>query len=146
MITFPVAEMGRVRHELGKHCTTVDRLNAATGRIIANAALIMALITAGIVVMRYGFGQGSIGAQESVLYLHATLFAGAAPALLADKHVRVDVFYRSMSERKNLGQHDRPYCLHPTVCALIFWLIRLCGRELAHPRAPRSRWHHQSSY
>jgi TRAP-type mannitol/chloroaromatic compound transport system permease small subunit len=50
--------------------------------------------------MRYGFGQGSIGAQESVLYLHATLFMlGAAPTLLADKHVRVDVFYRTMSDR-----------------------------------------------
>ena len=101
----------------------IDRLNTATGRVVANAGLLMALITTGIVVMRYGFGQGSIGAQESVLYLHATLFMlGAAPSLLADKHVRVDVFYRAMSERRQTWVNTIGHTAFTLpFCALIFF-------------------------
>lgn len=47
-----------------------------------------------IVLLRYGFDWGSIALQESVIYLHALLFIGAAAGALAqDAHVRVDVFY-----------------------------------------------------
>jgi TRAP-type mannitol/chloroaromatic compound transport system permease small subunit len=42
----------------------------------------------------------SISAQESVLYMHATLFMLAAGyTLLVDKHVRVDVFYAKVKPR-----------------------------------------------
>ncbi|MDA0650647.1 MAG: TRAP transporter small permease subunit, partial [Proteobacteria bacterium] len=48
----------------------------------------MALLVLGIVVLRYGFNTGAIAAQESVQYLHATLFMlGAAVTLGADQHV-----------------------------------------------------------
>lgn len=54
-----------------------------------------------IVVLRYGFGWGSIAMQESVVYLHALLFIGAAAgALTQDAHVRVDVFYGRWSETR----------------------------------------------
>ena len=83
---------------------TINHTNRAIGSGVAYASIAMALVTTGVVILRYGFGQGAIAAQESVLYLHGTLFMlGAAPTLLADKHVRVDVFYRNFSPASKLG-------------------------------------------
>lgn len=73
----------------------IDTFTEWTGKIIAWLSAAMALLTTLVVVMRYGFNTGSIAGQEAVTYLHATLFTlGAACALKADAHVRVDVFYR----------------------------------------------------
>ena len=80
---------------------TVDGVSHSIGNAVAYAAIAMALVTTTVVILRYGFGQGAIAAQESVLYLHGALFMlGAAPTLLADKHVRVDVFYRNFTDRQ----------------------------------------------
>ena len=62
---------------------------------------VMALLVLVIVVLRYGFNTGAIAAQETVQYLHAAIFMlGAAVALQADQHVRVDIFYRRFSARQ----------------------------------------------
>jgi len=83
----------------------------------------MALVTTAVVVLRYGFEQGAIAAQESVLYLHGTLFMlGAAPTLLADKHVRVDVFYRNFSSRQQTWVNTLGHTLFTTpICLLIIF-------------------------
>ena len=53
-----------------------------------------------MVVLRYGFNIGWIAMQESVLYLHTTVFMLAMGYTLKhDGHVRVDVFYREFSKR-----------------------------------------------
>ena len=60
----------------------------------------MVVTTFVIVVMRYIFDAGLIWLQESVVWMHATVFmVGAAHTLLHDGHVRVDIFYRDMSMR-----------------------------------------------
>ena len=80
---------------------TIDSVSRSIGNAVAYAAIAMALVTTTVVILRYGFGQGAIAAQESVLYLHGALFMlGAAPTLLTDKHVRVDVFYRNFTDRQ----------------------------------------------
>ena len=80
---------------------TIDGISRSVGNAVAYAAVAMAAVTTTVVVLRYGFGQGAIAAQESVLYLHGALFMlGAAPTLLADRHVRVDVFYRNFTDRQ----------------------------------------------
>ena len=54
-----------------------------------------------IVVMRYVFDAGFIWLQESVIWMHATVFmVGAGYTLLHEDHVRVDIFYRAMSVRR----------------------------------------------
>jgi TRAP-type mannitol/chloroaromatic compound transport system permease small subunit len=79
---------------------TIDVFTERTGKLLAWLALGMALLTALIVVLRYGFNIGSILAQESVTYMHGALFLlGAAYALKSGAHVRVDIFYRNYSER-----------------------------------------------
>jgi len=61
----------------------------------------MVIVTFVVVVMRYVFDAGFIWVQESVVWMHAVVFMlGAAYTLQAEEHVRVDVVYRTMSERR----------------------------------------------
>ena len=79
----------------------IDRLSNATGKFVAWLTLLMVIVTCIIVVMRYVFDAGLIWMQESVIWMHGTVFMiGAAYTLLHEDHVRVDVFYRAMSARR----------------------------------------------
>ncbi len=102
---------------------TINHANRAIGSGVAYASIAMALVTTGVVILRYGFEQGAIAAQESVLYLHGTLFMlGAAPTLLADKHVRVDVFYRNFNPRQQTWVNTLGHTLFTTpICLLILF-------------------------
>lgn len=78
----------------------IDAFTDRCGRLLAWLALAMALLTALIVVLRYGFNIGFVAGQEAVTYMHGALFLlGAAYALKTGAHVRVDIFYREFSER-----------------------------------------------
>ena len=78
----------------------IDAFTERSGQLLAWLALGMALMTTLVVVLRYGFNIGSIAAQESVTYMHGSLFLlGAAYALKSGAHVRVDIFYRGFSGR-----------------------------------------------
>jgi TRAP-type mannitol/chloroaromatic compound transport system permease small subunit len=96
-----------------------DRISNITGRVIAWLTLAMVLLTAVIVVMRYVFDAGLIWMQESVIWMHAAVFmVGAAYTLLHEEHVRVDIFYRKMSARRQ--------AIVDLVGVTIF-LLPLCG-------------------
>ena len=72
----------------------IERANAILGKSVALLALLMAVLTLIIVILRYVFDMGSIALQESVLYMHATLIMlGLSYALQTDSHVRVDIIY-----------------------------------------------------
>ncbi len=78
----------------------LDGLSEWTGRSIAWLTLLMVVVTFIVVVMRYIFNTGNIQLQESVFYMHSFVFLlGAGYTLKHDGHVRVDIFYRPMSER-----------------------------------------------
>jgi len=78
----------------------IDRTNAAVGRAVSWCSLFIVLVEFAIVVLRYAFGAGSIGLQESVLYAEAGLVLLAASwTLQIGGHVRVDVFYASAEPR-----------------------------------------------
>lgn len=73
-------------------------INQWIGRSVAYLALIMAVLTFVIVVLRYGFSIGSIALQESILYMHVTFFMlGLGYTMQEDGHVRVDIFYSKAS-------------------------------------------------
>lgn len=79
---------------------SIDAFTDKVGRTIAWLTLVMVLVMALIVLLRYVFQIGSIALQESVMYLNALIFAfGAAYTLKEQGHVRVDVFYNRLSER-----------------------------------------------
>ena len=77
------------------------KLIALCGKSVAWLTLLMVLLTFTIVVLRYGFNLGWIWLQESLTYLHVAVFTiAAAWTLQLDGHVRVDIFYAEMSEKK----------------------------------------------
>jgi TRAP-type mannitol/chloroaromatic compound transport system permease small subunit len=79
----------------------LDRISSITGKAAAWLTLFMVIVTFVVVIMRYVFDAGLIWVQESVVWMHAVVFMlGAAYTLRAEEHVRVDIFYRSMSERR----------------------------------------------
>ena len=78
----------------------LDEIAERTGRLVSWLTLGMVLATVTVVVMRYAAGIGLIWLQESINWMHSLVFMlGAACTLKADEHVRVDVFYRGLSER-----------------------------------------------
>lgn len=80
---------------------TIDRISGALGRAVAWCALALVLVQFLAVVERYVFGVGWIWVEESIVYLHATLFmAGAGYTLLHEGHVRVDIFYAGATVRQ----------------------------------------------
>jgi TRAP-type mannitol/chloroaromatic compound transport system permease small subunit len=102
----------------------IDRMNVAVAGVVKWLALIMVLVQFCIVIGRYVFGFNSIAAQESVLYMHATLFMlGAGYTLLVDKHVRVDVFYAKGSDaaRRRIDIVGHVFLLIPSMLALLYW-------------------------
>ena len=71
------------------------------GRAAAWLTVLMVLVTVAVVLMRYGFDAGQIWLQETVVWMHAVVFMlGAAHTLRAEQHVRVDIFYRRMPQRR----------------------------------------------
>ena len=78
----------------------IERFSLWSGRIISWLTLAMVLLTFMIVILRYLFDLGWIWLQESVTWMHAVVFMlGAAYTLEKDEHVRVDIFYRTMTPR-----------------------------------------------
>jgi TRAP-type mannitol/chloroaromatic compound transport system permease small subunit len=99
--------------------TWIDRLSDFVGRSIAWLTLAMVLVTLLVVVLRYAFDIGRVWLQESITWMHAiTFMLGAAYALKTEDHVRVDVFYRKMTERGRAWVD---------ALGVLFFLLPLCG-------------------
>lgn len=94
------------------------------GRTVAWLCLLMVLLTCLIVLLRYGFGIGSIALQESLTYLHGTVFMlGAVVAVKRGGHVRVDIFYRRFAARTQalVDLFGTLLFLLPFSVFLLFW-------------------------
>lgn len=79
----------------------IDALNHAIGSVLAWLALALVLVQFTLVVMRYVFGMTHVFVEESIIYLHATLFMIAVGyTLLHNGHVRVDIFYGSATPKR----------------------------------------------
>lgn len=86
---------------LKQTANVINAINDALGRAVSFATIVMALLMFTIVVLRYSFNIGWIALQESVMYLHAAVFLlGSAFTFQHNGHVRVDVFYRKYSKKR----------------------------------------------
>lgn len=102
----------------------VDVLNERIGRTISWVALAMVLIQFLVVGMRYIFGIGSVFLQESVVYMHGTLFmVGAAYTLLHNGHVRVDILYREASPRRKAWVDLFGVLLFLLPVSILVWIV-----------------------
>jgi TRAP-type mannitol/chloroaromatic compound transport system permease small subunit len=85
----------------GRPDNLLDRISTHIGRAAAWLTVFMVFVTVAVVLMRYVFDAGQIWLQETVVWMHAVVFMlGAAHTLRAEQHVRVDIFYRTMSRRR----------------------------------------------
>ena len=97
----------------------LDALSERIGRLVSWLTLGMVLATVTVVVLRYAAGIGFIWLQESINWMHSLVFMlGAAYTLKADEHVRVDVFYRGMSDRRKAAIN---------LAGTILFLLPLCA-------------------
>ena len=114
--------MNSLQVRLSNLAIMIEKTSDWSGRLVSWLTLLMVLLVFVVVVLRYLFEIGSIPLQESITYLHAMVFLlGAAYTLKQDEHVRVDVFYSSMTHRNrawvDLG--GTIFLLFP-VCLYIF--------------------------
>lgn len=85
---------------LKRLANAIDATNDWIGRAIAWLTLGMVLVEFTVVLSRYVFGLGSTLMQESIVYMHATVFLVCAGyALVHNGHVRCDIFYATMTPR-----------------------------------------------
>ena len=86
---------------LKKYIKIVDSLNERIGNGIAWLTLVLVLIVCFDVITRYVFKSSSVGVQELEWHIFAIIFLmGAAYTLKHEKHVRVDIIFSRLSERK----------------------------------------------
>jgi len=102
----------------------LDGFSDWTGRLLSWLSLLMVIVTFLVVVLRYIMDLGWIAMQESVTYMHATLFMlGAAYTLRCNGHVRVDIIYQKLSRRSRawVDLIGTLLLLMP-VCVFIAWI------------------------
>ena len=114
---------------------------AGCGKGAAWLTVVMVLLTFVIVILRYGFNLGWIWLQESLTYLHVTVFMVVTAWTLQDNgHVRVDIFYTRMTKRNRawvdlLGTilFLAPFCIFILVTAWPYvansWVLLEGSRE-----------------
>lgn len=79
----------------------IDLCVMTLGRLTVAAIPFVVLLGASVVVLRYAFDLGYPWLSESFVWLNGVIFTIGAPYLLQlDKHVRVDVIYGRLSEKR----------------------------------------------
>ncbi len=79
---------------IGALTKSIDIVTVWTGKLLSWLTLTMTLTVVSVVILRFLFSIGSIGAQESVTYMHATVFLLCmAYTARENGHVRVDILY-----------------------------------------------------
>jgi len=119
-----VSPEGRTARLLAAAADRFEQVSEWLGQAVSWLSLLMVVLTFVVAVLRYVFDLGWIWLQESVVFMHATLFLiGTAYTLKHEGHVRVDIFYRKFTPRTrawvDLG--GALFLLLP-VCLFIFWI------------------------
>ncbi|MCB5204320.1 TRAP transporter small permease subunit [Neorhizobium sp. T786] len=81
----------------------IDRISLIIGKLAGYLVLLCCLISAGNALIRYTFNYSSNGWLEIQWYLFAfVVLLGASHTLRLNEHVRVDLIYGAVSDRKRL--------------------------------------------
>ncbi len=101
----------------------IERFIDLTGRATSWLALVIIVLMATNVLLRYLFSYGSVWAQELEWHLLSPLILfGMSYALLHGEHVRVDVLYTHFSARKKLLVELLSALLCIAISAARIWL------------------------
>jgi TRAP-type mannitol/chloroaromatic compound transport system permease small subunit len=101
----------------------IERFTDVVGRATSWLALVIVVLMATNVILRYSFSYGSVWAQELEWHLLTPLIMfGIGYALLHGEHVRVDVLYDKFGERTKLWVEVASQVLCILVSLIIIWL------------------------
>ena len=104
---------------LASYTIFISAINRLVGQVFSWLSLGIVLVCFTVVVERYLFSTSQIWMQDLYVWLSGAMFmALSAYALMRDEHVRVDIFYRRVSNRQK-AWHDLfgvltcllPFCL-----------------------------------
>lgn len=101
----------------------IDRISLWLGNVAAGLLIVLVILIAYNVIMRYAFRSSSIGIEELSWHIYAAVFLLAIPfALKTDSHVRVDLFYEDFSAKTKALIDLLGACvfLIPT-CLVVMW-------------------------
>ena len=104
--------------------TAIDRINEKIGSVCNILVLCACIVSAANAMIRYAFSYSSNGWLELQWYMFAILVMfGASYTLKRNEHVRVDLFYMTLSRRGQLWIDilGTLVFLLPT-CAILAWL------------------------
>lgn len=101
----------------------ISRFTDAVGRATSWLALVIVVLMATNVILRYTLSYGSVWAQELEWHLLTPLIMfGIGYALLHGEHVRVDVLYDKFSERTKRWVEVVSQVLCILISLIIIWL------------------------
>lgn len=101
----------------------IERFTDLVGRATSWLALVIVVLMATNVILRYSLSYGSVWAQELEWHLLAPLIMfGIGYALLHGEHVRVDVLYDKFGERTKLWVEVVSQGLCILISLAIIWL------------------------
>jgi TRAP-type mannitol/chloroaromatic compound transport system permease small subunit len=100
----------------------IDRVIDVTGACTSWVALVIVLLMATNVLLRYAFSVGTVWSQELEWHLLVPLILfGMTYALRHGEHVRVDIVYARLSARRKLIVDLASALLTVGVAVLIIW-------------------------
>ena len=105
-------------------CAAIDKLNEKIGALANWMVLVACVVSAGNAMVRYAYDSSSNAWLEVQWYMFAVIVMfGAAYTLKRNEHVRVDLFYMTLSRRGQLWIDilGTIFFLMPT-CAILAWL------------------------
>jgi TRAP-type mannitol/chloroaromatic compound transport system permease small subunit len=101
----------------------LQAFTSAIGKTCRWFSLAMVIVTCLVVLLRYVFDYSSIAMQETVMYLHASLFMfGAAYTWQQQGHVRVDVLFHKWPKaiQQRIDLLGTLFLLLPTCLFLLY--------------------------
>ena len=109
-------------------CKAVDRLNIWTGRIFGATIVIVTFAVIYEVVARSFFGNATIWANETTVYLSAVAYLlGGGYALLLRAHVRIDLLYGVLGARARMWADIFAFICFTIYVGALVWI----GAEMA---------------
>ncbi len=101
----------------------MEKITRYVGGCLAWLVLVMTVLMAGSVAMRYGLNTSLIWQQELILYFHAAVFLLCSGwALTEDRHVRVDVLLEraSAATKRRIDRLGIIFLLLPAMGFLLY--------------------------
>ena len=104
--------------------TLIDAMNEKIGLICNWLVLLACIVSAGNAMVRYAYDKSSNAWLEAQWYMFAVIVMfGAAYTLRKNEHVRVDIFYMTLSRRGQLWVDILgPLVFLIPTCTILAWL------------------------